>query len=241
MEPTEYMNSEWKHIETQSPGVVTVWSDIGCPWASLALHVLHARARERGVGLTVDHRAFPLELFNRIPTPRSIVESEVVAIAGVAPDLGWRLWPGPESTYPVTTLPAMEAVQAAKAPDVGGLSGSDELDGALRRAFYEQGRCVSIHPVILEVAEECPGVDAEALERALATGRGRAEVYSQWRTASGPDVQGSPHLFAQGWAEHNPGVRYHWTAPPPEGGFPRFETYDPMWADTLIDTLSTKE
>ncbi|GAA1774070.1 MULTISPECIES: hypothetical protein [Streptomonospora] len=217
--------------------MVTVWSDIGCPWATLALETLHARARERGADLTVDHRAFPLELFNRMPTPKYIVESELVVIAARLPHLRWRLWPGPESAYPVTTLPALDAVQAAKSPRVGGLSASDELDTALRRALYEQGRCVSILPVVLEVAEECPAVDAAALEQELSRGGGRAEVFEQWRTARGPHIQGSAHVFAEGFAEHNPGVRYHWTAPPPEGGFPYFEEYDSTWADKLVDSL----
>ncbi|MFF3330839.1 DsbA family protein [Streptomyces sp. NPDC002888] len=216
---------------------VTVWSDLGCPWATLALHTLRERARERGRRVTIDHRAFPLELFNRMPTPKGILDAEIVTIAGHRPELGWRLWPGPDSHYPVTMLPPMEAVQAAKSPDVGGLIASDELDEALRRAFYVEGRCVSIHAVILDVAEQCAHVDTEQLAAALARGDGRAEVYRQWKVAEGPEVQGSPHLFAAGgFAVHNPGATYHWTAAPPSG-FPRLDAYDPKWADDLLDLL----
>ncbi|HEV7726502.1 MAG TPA: hypothetical protein VGO74_06205 [Modestobacter sp.] len=224
-------------LQNASPGTVTVWSDIGCPWASLALHTLHDRAAGRGQELLVDHRAFPLELFNRRGTPKLIVDGEVVAIAGLRPELGWRPWTEPDSTYPVTTLPPMEAVQAAKDPVVGGLIGSDELDGALRRAFYAEGRCISVHSVILDVAEECSHVDAAALADALARGAGRREVYDQWAVARGREVQGSPHLFAAGGtALHNPGVVYHWTEPPPLG-FPRLDEYDHQWADHLLDHL----
>src|SRR2546421_5874458 len=159
---------------TADPAVVTVWSDIGCPWATLALHTLRARARERGQRLFVDHRAFPLELFNRRPTPKAILDAEVAVIGSHRPELGWAPWVAAEATYPVTTLPAMEAVQAAKDLAVGGLTGSDELDAALRRAFYTEGRCISLHPVILDVAEGCPPVDADALAAALAEGAGRA-------------------------------------------------------------------
>lgn len=102
------------------PPTITVWSDIGCPWATLALHTLHAAAAQRGAELLIDHRAFPLELFNREPTPKPIIDVELVAIAGLRPELDWRPWPGPDSTYPVTMLPALEAVQAAKNPAVGG-------------------------------------------------------------------------------------------------------------------------
>ncbi len=50
---------------------MTVWSDLGCPWATLALHTLRASAAERGQELVIDHRAFPLELFNREPTAKT--------------------------------------------------------------------------------------------------------------------------------------------------------------------------
>lgn len=60
----------------------------------------------------------------------------------------------------------------------------------------------------------CVHVDEGALEKAMAEGAGRAEVYAQWHRARRDDVRGSPHLFtAGGYAEHNPGVDYHWTAP----------------------------
>ncbi|GGM33408.1 dithiol-disulfide isomerase [Longimycelium tulufanense] len=220
---------------------VTVWSDIGCPWAALALHTLHVAAERRGLPLLVDHRAFPLELFNRQSTPKFIVDAEIVVIAGTLPELGWQRWRGPDWTYPATTLPALEAVQAAKDPAIGGLWGSDELDGALRRAFYVESKCISVHPVILDIAEECTHVDAGALAKALARGEGRAEVYEQWRTSQGPPIQGSPHLFATGgYAAHNPGVEYRWSAPPRVGGFPRLEEYNPVWADELLDIVRSR-
>lgn len=220
------------------PQVVTVWADIGCPWATLALHTLRTRARQHHQTVVVDHRAFPLELFNRMPTPKFIVDAEMVTIAGYCPDLGWRAWPGPDCTYPVTTLAPMEAVQAAKDPTVGGLTASDELDSALRAAFYSGGRCISMHPVIMDVAGTCPHVDVDELGAALARGVGRAAVFEQWEVAKRPEIKGSPQLFtAAGFAVHNPGATYHWTAPPPNG-FPRLDHYTPEWADGLLDRLT---
>lgn len=226
-------------LRNPDPRTVTVWSDIGCPWATLALHTLHARARQRRQQLLIDHRAFPLELFNAAPTPKPILDAEIVAIAGHQPTLGWKPWPAPDANYPVTTLPAMEAVQAAKDPAVGGLLASDELDAALRAAFYTDGRCISIHPVILDVATHCRHVDVGQLAARLARGTGRERVYQQWEAAKDSHVEGSPQLFtADGWAAHNPGVTYHWTARPP-AGFPRLENYIPDWTDQLLDTLTT--
>jgi predicted DsbA family dithiol-disulfide isomerase len=221
------------------PPPVTVWSDPGCPWATLALHTLRTTARERGQDLLIDHRAFPLELFNHQPTPKFIVEPEIVVISAHRPDLGWRLWAGREYDYPSTMLPVMEAVQAAKDPSIGGLRGSDELDAALRHAFYVESRCVSILPEILDVAAACEHVDEQALGRALERGAGRAEVHEQFREAQGPGVQGSPHLFAPGgYAAHNPGAHVEWTKDPDEGGVPRLDRYDPSWAGVLLDLLA---
>ncbi len=224
------------------PPTVTVWSDLGCPWASLALHTLRAAARERAQDILIDHRAFPLELFNDQPTPKFIVDPEIVVISGHRPDLGWRLWSGRESDYPSTMLPAMEAVQATKDPSVGGLRGSDELDAGLRHAFYAESRCISIPSEILAVAAACAHVDEHALARAMERGAGRAEVYAQWRVAQGPGIQGSPHLFAPGgYASHNPGASVRWAAPPDRGGMPRLDRYDPSWAAELLDHLAEPE
>ncbi|MFF8844809.1 DsbA family protein [Streptomyces sp. NPDC015127] len=221
---------------------VTVWSDIGCPWATLALHTVHAAAERRGTELLVDHRVFPLELFNSQSTPKPIIDAEVVAIGAKVPALGWRLWSAPEYTYPVSTLPAMEAVQAAKAPEVGGLRASDQLDTALRHAFYAQGRCISIVPEILAVAEECPLVDEKALASAVERGEGRAAVYRDWAVARSPRVQGSPHLFtAAGVDVHNPGADFRWTADPNEGGFPDFHAYSADWAEGVLDSVTAQE
>ena len=62
--------------DAPEPGVVRFYSDIGCPWASLAVHRLRRRRAERGLDdvVRIDHRAFPLELFNEQVTPKTIVD-----------------------------------------------------------------------------------------------------------------------------------------------------------------------
>lgn len=224
-------------IANPTPGVVTVWSDIACPWAGLALAILADRASEREVPYVVDHRAFPLELFNRRATPKLILDAEVVAIGALLPSLQWQLWGRPEGSYPVTSLPALAAVQAAKSDSVGGLGASMQLDSALRAAFYTDQLCISMISVIEDVARQCTEVDAGALMDRLSHGAGHAEVFKQWKVAQSDAIQGSPQLFtASGASVHNPGVDYHWTAPAPQG-LPRFESYDPSWADTLLDAI----
>lgn len=223
--------------DSQPARMVTVWSDIGCPWATLALHTLRTATTTRGGHIDIEHRAFPLELFNREPTPRHILDIEITAIASLLPDLGWRCWSAAEATYPVTTLPAMAAVQAAKHPHVGGLRASDQLDAALRDAFYVDSRCISIPSVIIEAADACPDLETSALQRRLAAGAGISDCYTDYEAARHGAIQGSPVIIAAGGhILHNPGATYHWTGRPPTG-FPRLEDYQPGWAEQLLDHL----
>lgn len=218
---------------------VTVWSDLGCPWATLALSTLRAAIAKRDAAVEIDHRAFPLELFNAGPTPQNIVDPEIVAIASLLPDLGWSCWSAPASTYPVTTLPAMAAVQAAKHPDVGGLRASDQLDAALRQAFYTDHWCISVHSVIGDVARTCPDLDSVQLERRLTQGAGIAAIHHDFEQARSLPIQGSPVIETAGGArQHNPGATYHWTSPPPTG-FARLEDYDPQWTEDLLDQIAS--
>ena len=57
-------------------------------------------------------------------------------------------------------LPALEAVQAAKAQS---WHASEQLDRALRKAFWAQGRCISMRHVILDVAKQTGAVDVTDL------------------------------------------------------------------------------
>ena len=218
-------------------GTVTVWSDIGCPWATLALRTLRKAIEERGSLVAIDHRAFPLELFNGEPTPQNIVDPEIVSIASLLPELGWRYWGASASTFPVTTIPAMAAVQAAKHSDVGGLRASDQLDAALREAFYTDHGCISIHSVILDAARTCPDLDHAQLKKHLAAGAGVAEIHQDYEHARSIPIQGSPVIeTADGARHHNPGATYHWTGKPPVG-FVRLEHYESEWADVLIERV----
>jgi predicted DsbA family dithiol-disulfide isomerase len=190
---------------------ITIWSDIGCPWAHRAVHRLHdARARLGLDGrVRFVHRPFPLELFNEQPTPKDILDVEVAALSAHDPDAGWQPWSAPEWSSPVTMLPALEAVQAAAA--LHAVAG-EQLDRELRRAFFAESRCISLHHVILDVAARCDAVDTDRLAAALENGSARHRVMDAFREAEASDVlKGSPHVFlADGSDVHNPGIRMHW-------------------------------
>lgn len=188
---------------------LTIWSDLACPWASLAVHRLWTYRERLGLidEVDFDHRVFALEVVNAQPSPRRTFDSEIGVLAEVEPAAGWRPWQGPDSAYAVSTLLAMEAVQATKAQ---GFAASAALDRALRRALFAESRCITMRHVILDVARECGAVDVDALEKSLDSGTARRDVIDQHRAAVDGPVDGSPHVFAAGLDWHNPGIEMHW-------------------------------
>lgn len=217
-------------------GTIVVYADIGCPWAHVAVHRLLAARRAMGLDeeVVLDHRAFLLEVANGQPTPRRILDAEIPVAGGLEPDAGWQVWQAEDWAWPVTTLPAMEAVEAAKEQ---GLRQSESLDRALRVALFGESRCVSMRHVVLEVAETCDGLDVIALAAALDDGRARGAVMEQHRLAESTEqVRGSPHLFLpDGTSSHNPGVVYRWESGGPGRGFPVVTSDDPsIYGDLLV-------
>ena len=218
-------------IET-APGTVTVFADIGCVWAHLALYRLHQARSRHGLenDVSFDIRAFPLDLFNGRPTPRIFYDTEIAALGPLDPDAGWSIWVGDPAHYPVSLLLAMEAVEAAKDQ---GLGLSDRFDLALRRAFIRDGRCISLHTEIVAVAGDVPGLDAGAIERSLIEGRCRPKVFEDFEEAKRSEVQGSPHLFLPDGSDIvNPGIENRWHGK--KGGFPIIDKDDPGIYDDLI-------
>lgn len=215
---------------------VIVWSDIACPWAHIAVGRLHRYRSRLGLDgqMSIDHRAFPLELVNGRATPKPILDAELPVAQTVEPDAGWQVWQRPAHEWPVTTLLALEAVQAVKLTQ--GIAASEALDLALRRALFAESRCISLMTEVLAVARECPGVDCEELEGSLYRGVARRNVIDQWHEAvsDGSPVKGSPHLFfPDGGDAHNPGIRMHWNGEHGKG-FPIIDGDDPSVYENLL-------
>jgi predicted DsbA family dithiol-disulfide isomerase len=195
---------------TPAPGVITVFSDIWCSFAHIAIHRLHATRTSLGLADRVrfDLRAFPLELLNDAPSPRSGTDSEVGRMGQQEPAAGWQLWQEKEYLYPSTTLPALEAVIAAKAQS---LEASEQLDLALRRAFWAESRCISNRKVIMDAAASTGVVDTAALAAALDDGRARSALSADARISATERVNCSPHLFLPDGTDHaNPGIDVRW-------------------------------
>jgi predicted DsbA family dithiol-disulfide isomerase len=220
-----------------APGTVVVYSDIACPWAHVAVSRLHRTRQELGLSenVRIDHRAFPLEVVNQRPTPFKVLSAEIPVAGAVEPDAGWQVWQGGEGTWPVSSLLALEAVQAAKS--VLGIEPSERLDRALRRALFAQSRCISMRHVILDVAREALGpAAADSLREAIDSGAARSAVLDQCETARTSEaVKGSPHVFLpDGTDAHNPGVTVRWQGD--HGvGFPVVDADDPSVYKRLLD------
>src|SRR3954447_3352119 len=207
-------------------GTLVVYGDIACPWSHLCVHGLREARSRLGLddAVTLDLRGFPLELFNDRPTPKRTLDAEIPVVGALDPSAGWQMWQRPDFEYPVTTLPALEAVQAAKEQ---GLRASEDLGRALRHAFFGESRTISLVSVFVDVARGCDGVDADAIAEALDDGRGRTAVIEQRDTAARIGVQGSPHVYLPDGSDMpNPGIDKHWEGDEGEG-FPVIDAYDP--------------
>jgi predicted DsbA family dithiol-disulfide isomerase len=211
-------------------GTIAIFADVGCPWAHLAVFGLHeARSRlDLEEDVSIDVRAFPLEMFNEQPTPAAVLAAEISVVGALGPSAGWSQWKASPYTYPVTTLLPMEAVYAAKDQ---GLGVSDHFDRALRRAFFEEQRCISLQHEILRVAKTVDGLDAGDVETALKDGTYRSRLFADMEVGATDEVKGSPHVFLSGGRDfHNPGIEMHW-----EGkAFPVVDSYDANIYDEIL-------
>jgi predicted DsbA family dithiol-disulfide isomerase len=214
---------------TSSEFGIVVVSDIGCPWAHIAVHRLVAERARRGltVELPIDHRAFPLELVNGRPTPKELLDAEIAVCRELEPDAGWAS-PSEPWSFPVTTLPALEAVQAAKAQSA---ELSATLDHELRTAMFRDWRCISVFPIVFEIAAEVAGLDVERLRGDVRAGEGRSQIWSDLERLV-PVVPGSPtFVLPDGSVHHNPGIEVEGLA----DGDPVVAEHDPGAVARLVE------
>ena len=217
-------------------GAITVWSDVGCPWATLFVVRWQAACERAGVPFEIDHRCFPLELINERPTPKLTLEAEIPVVGALIPDFEMRLWTEPEWQWPVSTLPALEAVQAAKEQS---LAASARLDLALREALFCDSRCISMRHVVLDVARRADDLDVAAITDALDSGRCRRAVIDDLAIAKSDAIKGSPHVFLPDGSDHaNPGITLHWEGKPGEGGYPIVDSDDSSVLDSLVAAIA---
>ncbi|MDK3256853.1 DsbA family oxidoreductase [Blastococcus capsensis] len=213
-----------------APGTVTVYTDVVCAWSTVALHRFYAARSRLGLDddLRADLRLFFLEDVNRFAIPQRMLDAEIPVVGQLEPGLGMSPWQQEPDAWPVTALPADEAVHAAKQQS---LAAAEQLDMALRLAFFRDSRCISMLHEVVDVARGCDLVDADGIAAALDDGRARGAMMADYRVHR-DDVQGSPHFFlADGSAVHNPGITMHADE---DGGYPVVDSDDPSVYEDLV-------
>jgi predicted DsbA family dithiol-disulfide isomerase len=213
-------------------GTVVVYTDVMCGWSTVALHRFYRARHEAGLDdrLEVDLRLFLLEDVNQTPLTSSIIEPEKPVVGPLEPELDIKPWQGDLSAWPVTSLPTNEAVHAARAQSP---AAAEQLDMALRLAFWRDSRCVSMRHEILAIADGCDAVDTDDLRAALDDGRARGPMMAQYLRDQDV-VQGSPHFFlSDGSDQHNPGISFHQQGTT-GAGFPVLDGDDPKAYDELV-------
>jgi predicted DsbA family dithiol-disulfide isomerase len=185
--------------------VLEVASDIHCPWAYVCVLRLLRTRDALGLDLALRHLYWPLELVNGRGAPRAILDVEMPVLAQVEPD-DFAAWRGPE--WPTTFLPAFELVKAAEEQ---GLRPAEDLDLALRRAFFIEHRNLSLRTVLFEVAARVASLDHDALRETYDSGRTRRVVLREYDEVTRRGVEGSPEVYLPGGERiHNPGSTKQW-------------------------------
>jgi hypothetical protein len=86
---------------------------------------------------------------NRRGTPKDILDQEVELIQSIEPGLEIRRWAKRDWEWPVTILPAFEAVKCAEAH---GDEQVWEYQWRVRQAFFRDSACISLRHVLLDLA-----------------------------------------------------------------------------------------
>jgi len=217
-----------------APGALVLFSDVACPWATVMVLRLRAARRDLGLEGTVPliHLAHPLELVHERPLPRRIIDAEIPACAAVTPGFGWSLWQGRLDEFPVTSLLAVEAVQAARRQSE---TAAEELDLALRRALFVASRCIAVRHEVLAAAATCAAVDVDRLAGDLDDGVGRAAMSRQARFAREVAGPCTGYLVTpDGSGSCNPGVTSRWLGPDVPRGVPVVDHDDPTIFRELV-------
>jgi predicted DsbA family dithiol-disulfide isomerase len=182
---------------------IDVWSDYACPWCALGLARLRAALAEfeHGDEVAVVHRAF--ELAPHAPARIELSQDELLARKyGLSPA---RVRAGHAR---LTALGAevgvafdFERVRAGNTFDahrltrtVRGTAPEDALVAGLFAAHFGEGRLLSDHDVLRDVAQSA-GVPDDLTEKVLAGTLGSVEVRADEAAATERDVTGVPYFL----------------------------------------------
>jgi predicted DsbA family dithiol-disulfide isomerase len=171
------------------PVQIELYSDVHCPYAYLTVYRWRTLRAEYAGKINLVRRSLALEYVNRRPTPNNIINAETPILMLEELDIPYHPWHRPLSEWPVTMWPAFEAIKCA---ELQGPNYADELDWAIRKAFFAESRCISMRHVLFELAEAV-GLDlarfAEAFDNGLTKRQVLEDAQIGWETLK---VEGSP-------------------------------------------------
>ena len=171
---------------------VALYADLACPYAYITAYRLRTLRDEYHGRLIIEHKSLALEYVNRQPTPKQTLDSECPVLMLAEPELAWEPWHALLSEWPVTMWPAFEAVKCAERQD---MTLADDLDWAIRDAFFAGSRCISMRHVLLDLAEHV-GLAMDRFTRDFDSGQAKGLVIEEaragWETLK---VAGSPTLI----------------------------------------------
>lgn len=209
--------------------VVELFADLHCPHAYLTRYRLRQLEEDYADEVRFVSRALAIEVDTERPVPKALLDVEAPMLATLEPDLPYAPWPeGRTSRWPVTFLPAFEAVKAAEAiePDAAW-----ELDWRIREAFFAEHACVSLRHVLADLATDV-GLDRDAFLDAFDSGKHRRTVIEE--TREGWYEEGFTHSptirLPDGTSHVNPEA--HWVEMDPDRNW-RVTRFDPGRDDAL--------
>lgn len=172
-----------------TPTVIAMYADLACPYAYVSAYRLRKLRHKIAGSVAIAHKSLALEYVNREPIPKALLEAELPALVREEPGIPYQPWQRPASEWPVTMWPAFEAVKCAERQS---LELADELDWALRVAFFAQSRCLSLRHVLFEIAQSVGmemGRFAEDFDRGVMKYQVLVETQEGWERLH---VAGSP-------------------------------------------------
>ncbi|HTI14549.1 MAG TPA: DsbA family protein [Dictyobacter sp.] len=143
-----------------NPVRIAFYSDVHCPYAYLSAYRLQQLREEYRGKIIIEYKSLALEYINKRPTPKFILDNETPLILLQEPAIPYQPWNASLTEWPVTMLPAFEAIKCAERQ---GAEQAADLDWAIRVAFFHGSKCISMRSVLFELAEQV-GLDMQRFE-----------------------------------------------------------------------------
>jgi predicted DsbA family dithiol-disulfide isomerase len=184
-------------MSSDSPIEVLFFHDVLCSWCLLAEGRLRSLlSMGDNSSIRLERRAFPTRHRDTVPTSR---EARVLARhyqragktwdgKGIIPDL----WRGTDP--PLSSLPPLRALLAARAQSPDSPELEDALLSAMRKAAFHQGINIARRDVLIELADRV-GLSIERFVTALDSNLTEESLYAEHDEGEARGINGVPTLL----------------------------------------------